>query len=180
MGKRITHASKQGLLARDQQLLTGFPKRLAGVSILVNGTTYTAASAVAMFQARVTVATAVVTTKAAYQAAVKAADAEEIATAATVSGLVEAIYVAFGDDPAALADLGLVPRKKASMTPAQHLAASAKAKATRAARHTMGPKQKAAITGASVPAVATATPPVGAGPIVPPASMPGTAATQQK
>ena len=135
--------TKQDLLARDQGLIVGFPKRLASAQILVDGTTYTASSAVALLQSRVAAVTLVVTQKAAYQAAVKAADVAVSTTAATVSGLVEAIYVAFGDDPAALADFNLPARKKpGAMTPAARLAATAKAKATRAARHTMGPKQK--------------------------------------
>ena len=145
MAARTTHESKQALLTRDQGLIVGFPKRLASAEILVNGTTFTATTAVTFFQTRVTAATLAVTTRAAYLAAVKAADAAESATAATVSGLIEAIYVAFGDDPAALADFGLAPRKKAVLTPAQKLAAAEKAKATRIARHTMGSKQKAAI-----------------------------------
>ena len=149
--------SKAGQLARDQALILWFPKRLPNVHAIVEGTTFTAASAVTLLQARVTAATAAVTSRAAYLAAVKAADAEQTATAATVSGLIEVIYVAFGDDPAALADFGLVPRKKGVMTTAQRLAAEAKAKATRAARHTMGAKQKAAITG-STPAVTTPAP----------------------
>jgi len=139
--------NKQKQLARDQGLIAGIPKRMQNAQILVNGTTLTASAAVALLQGRVTAATNVGATKAAYQAAVKAADAAESATAATVSGIVEVIYVAFGDDPSALADFGLPVRKKGVMTPAQRIAAEAKAKATRAARHTMGPKQKAAITG---------------------------------
>ena len=45
-----------------------------------------------------------------------------------------------------------------ALTPAERLVVTAKAKATRAARHTMGPKQKAAISGATIaPATATTT-----------------------
>jgi hypothetical protein len=134
--------SKGATLARDQGLIVGFPKRMGNAQILVEGTTYTASTAVALLQKRVAAETAVVPAKAAYQAAVKAANAEISATAATVSGFVEAIYVAFGDDPAALADFGLPARKKPVLSPAEKEAATAKAKATRAARHTMGPKQK--------------------------------------
>jgi len=156
--------SKAGQAARDQGLISGFPKRLATAQILVDGTTYTATSAVALLQTRVTAAAQLASAKAGYLAAAKAADAVENATAATVSGLVEAVYVAFGDDPAALSDFNLPVRKKGVMTPAQRLEASAKAKATRVARHTMGPKQKLAITGTAAPAAAA--PATGA--IVPP------------
>jgi len=101
-----------------QGLIAGIPKRINRALSLVNGTTYTAAAAVALLQGRVTAATNAATSRAAYTAAVKAADAADSATAATVSGLVEAIYVAFGEDPAALADFGLPARKKpAPLTP---------------------------------------------------------------
>jgi len=155
-GKTTTKAKN---LARDQNLITGFQKRWPNAQVLVDGVMYTETSAVAFIQNRVTVATTVVTTRAEYQAAVKAADAEEAATAGTVSGFVEAIYVAYGDNPAALADFGLPIRKKGVMTPAERIEASEKGKATRAARHTMGPKQKAKITGETV-AAAASTPPV--------------------
>ena len=146
--------SKASILARDQGLIGGFPKRFGAAQNRRERHDLRTTSAVAVLQSRVGAATQVLLSRAAYLADVKAADAEESATAATVSGLVEAIYVAFGEDPAALADFGLPVRKKASMTPAQHLAAGAKAKATRAARHTMGPKQKLAITGAAPAAAA--------------------------
>lgn len=162
--------TKTETLARDEGLIVGFPKAWPTASVLVDGVTFTAASAVTMLQGRVQVATNVVTTKAAYLAAVKVADAEYSATAKAVSGLVEAVYVAFGDDPAALAEFQLPVRKGATKrTPAQYEAAAAKAKATRAARHTMGPKQKAAITGTSAspaPAAATGTTGPTVGPVV--------------
>jgi hypothetical protein len=42
----------------------------------------------------------------------------------------------------ALATFGLTPRKPRVVSPEARVAAAAKAKATRAARHTMGKKQK--------------------------------------
>ncbi len=149
------------ILARDNGLIAGLPKRLGNQGLLVDGTSYTAATAVPLIQKRVDALAGVVSAEAAYKAAVKAANATLSATAATVSGLVEAIYVGFGDDPAALADFNLPARKKGTMSPQERIAAAAKAKATRAARHTTGTKQKAAITG-NVTGV-TITPVVAAG-----------------
>jgi len=175
----LSTLNKQKQLARDQSLIVGIPKRMASAQFLVNETTYTVAQAVTLLQGRVTAATSMVIAKAAYQAAAKAADVAESTTAATVSGLIEVIYVAYGDDPAALADFGLPARKKGVMTPAQRLAASAKAKATRAARHTMGPKQKAAITG-TVPAVTASEAASVVAPVTSvPAASPVTPATQK-
>jgi hypothetical protein len=139
--------SKTTTLTRDQALLTGIPKRMGSAQFLVNEQMLTAAQVVTLLQTRVMAATNAATSQAAYHAAVKAADNTLRSSAATVSGIVETIYVAFGEDAAALADFGLPVRKKAVLTPAQRIAAAAKARATRAARHTMGAKQKAAVTG---------------------------------
>jgi hypothetical protein len=53
-----------------------------------------------------------------------------------------------GKKNVALANYGIAPDKEATpLTPEQVVARAAKAKATREARHTMGPKQKAKIKG---------------------------------
>jgi hypothetical protein len=144
----MTERTHKQLLTRDQGLIGGLPKRLVNnQTLLVDGTSYTAATAESLLQTRVDALTAVVNAEAAYKLAVKAADAAVSATAATVSGLVEAIYTGFGEDAGALADFQLPERKKPVVSPQARIAAAAKAKATRAARHTTGAKQKAAITG---------------------------------
>ena len=55
--------------------------------------------------------------------------------------------MAFAGQVDTLADFGLTARAKHVATPEEKLASTDKAKATRAARHTMGSKQKAAIKG---------------------------------
>jgi hypothetical protein len=59
-----------------------------------------------------------------------------------LAGLKQALLVAFAGQIDALADFGLTPRKVHVFTPEQRIAAAAKSRATRAARHTMGSKQK--------------------------------------
>jgi hypothetical protein len=82
--------------------------------------------------------------------------------------------VAFAGSIDTLADFALKARKpRTPLTPEQKAAAVAKAEATRAARHTMGPKQKAAIKG-TVPATAPATQPAA------PAPAPATPVTPPK
>jgi hypothetical protein len=58
--------------------------------------------------------------------------------------------VAFGSQLDTLVAFGLTARAKHVATSEEKLAATAKAKATRAARHTMGSRQRAAIKGAVV------------------------------
>ncbi len=78
------------------------------------------------------------------------ADRDERAKTKTfVSGFRQTLKVAFDGSIDALSDFALSPRKLHVPTPEQKAKANAKAKATRAARHTMGPKQKLAIKGAA-------------------------------
>jgi len=151
------------LLTRDQALLLGIPKRLVGTtSVLIDGTSYTAATLTPILQKRIAAMDALTAAEAAYHKAVQTTEATLADTAPTISKLVEALYLGFGEDPAALQDFGLPERKRGVMTSEQLVAASEKAKATRAARHTMGPKQKAKIqgnvTGVTIEPVVAGTP----------------------
>ena len=70
----------------------------------------------------------------------------------------------FGGSIDTLATFGLEPRKTpATVPPVEKVVAVQKALATRKARNTMGPKQKAKIKG-TVPATAPATPPAAPSP----------------
>jgi hypothetical protein len=57
------------------------------------------------------------------------------------------VKAAFGSSPDVLADFGLAPKARAQVTVDGKAVANAKRAATRAARHTMGSKQKLSITG---------------------------------
>ena len=59
----------------------------------------------------------------------------------------QGLLVAFAGQLDTLADFGLTARAKHVATPEEKLASTAKAKATRAARHTMGSRQRAKIKG---------------------------------
>ena len=97
--------------------------------------------------------------RAAWQTAVQADRALEDKTKPFVAALRGSLLASFAGNIDTLARFGLVPRQKPVTTPEVKVAAAAKAKATRAARHTMGPKEKAAIKGTVTPtAPATAAP----------------------
>jgi len=160
------------------QLQTGGQKVIDGLhkhgstltSLVIDGTSYTTAEVIAVVQARVDAFKAAVSSRATWQASVLADKAERAKTKTFMSGLVQALRVAFGNSVDVLADFGLTPHKaRAVRTPEQKAAATAKAKATRAARHTMGRKQKAAIKGtapAAAPPIAATSP----APTAPPSS----------
>src|SRR5207237_10065472 len=59
----------------------------------------------------------------------------------------QTIRVAFANSVDLLGRYGLTPKKARVISPEASVAAAAKARATRLARHTMGPKQKAQIQG---------------------------------
>ncbi|MGH7271253.1 MAG: hypothetical protein ACREJ3_12570 [Polyangiaceae bacterium] len=142
----------------DQKLIDGLNKHSATITTLViGGTSLAPAALITTLQARLSTAHAVQLTRASWQSAVKAAKDERAKTKALVAGLRQAIGVAFAGSIENLADFGLTPPKKAVLSPKQRVLATAKAKATRAARHTLGAKQKQAIKGA-VPPTAPASP----------------------
>jgi hypothetical protein len=88
--------------------------------------------------------------RAAHRSAVQRERALE-ARVQRISGWVrEAVHAAFGGDPRKLGDFGLVPRKPTGpKKPEVIVQAAAKAGATRAARHTLGERQKEKIKGGS-------------------------------
>jgi len=175
--------------AADQAMIDGFTKHQAVIppSLLIAGAPVTTASVISTLQSRIAARTAVTLAEAAFHAAVKANQDEQAKTKVLVSGARTAVAVMFAGQITALADFDLKPRKApAPRTPAQKAASAAKAKATREARHTMGPVQKAQITGANpqgtaapAPAPApAAAPPAAPAPAPAPAAAPVTAATK--
>jgi hypothetical protein len=145
--------------AADQKLIDGLNKHSANLALLLIGnTSYTHADLISTVQTRVSAAISTQSSRATWENAVKAERDERAKTKPLVSGLKQAIQVMFAGSIDSLADFGLTPRKPRVLTPEKKAAAAAKAKATRAARHTMGKKQKKDIKG-TVPATAPVTPP---------------------
>jgi len=167
----------------DQKLIDGLTKHAATIPfVVIGGTSLSPAALIAAMQARLAAAAATVTTRATWLSAVKADADERAKTKTLVSGIRQAMQVAFGGSIDALADFGLKPRKQpAARTPEEKAAAVAKAQATRAARHTMGPQQKKGVKGAVTGVVVTtvsASQPTAAAPTGPsaPATSTGTPA----
>jgi hypothetical protein len=138
--------SKNQEIAADRLLIAGTQKHLAEASVFVNGTTYSGPEIEKRIQGRLDAVTATMAARAAWLAAVKAEEQALSESQAFYNSYKRGLYNMFAaiDD---LADFGLAPHKKSVMTPEQKLAATAKGKATRAARHTMGKRQRLAITG---------------------------------
>jgi hypothetical protein len=148
-----SNASKRNRIARitaEQTLVDGLRKH-AGVipGILVGGTWATTGDLVATLQERIDSAHAVISARASWLAAVYAERAGHARTANYVSGVRTALLVGFAGHLDALADFGLTEPALHVRTPEETLAVTAKIRATRAARHTMGAKQKRMIRGST-------------------------------
>ena len=158
----------------DQKLIDGLNKHAQTVpSLMIGGTSYKTADVIGILQARIAAAKTPVLSRASWQTDVQADRDERAKTKAFVSGLRQALQVAFAGAIDTLADFGLKPRKtRTPRTPEEKAAATAKARATRAARHTMGSKQKAKVKGAAPQAAPAPAPSPTATPTAPKAAEP--------
>jgi hypothetical protein len=155
----------------DQKLIDGLTKHAATLSsIVIAGASTTTANIEAKLQARIAAIKTVQTTKATWQAAIVAQRTEQATTKTFVSGVKQALLVAFAGQVDALADFGLTARKVRVLTPEDKVAAAAKRLATRTARHTLGSKQKAAIKGTVAPTTPVTAAPPAATPTATPAA----------
>jgi hypothetical protein len=166
-----TKLNKVNQQAADQSLIDGFTKHAPTLtSFLVGGATIKASDVITALQARIAAANTTESTRATWQAAVKANTDERASTKTLVSSARQAVQMMFAGSIETLAEFGLKPRKaRTAPTPEQKVVAAAKAKATRAARHTMGTKQKASVKGTITtivtPASPTASPPAAPSPV---------------
>jgi hypothetical protein len=132
----------------DQTLLTGIQSNPQQFPLLVvGGKTMTVADAIVVIQARIDSSNRVAPARSALQAVLKAEQDEHASSHAFVTELRRALQSAFADAPDMLGKYGLRPRKAAAVSVHTRVVAVAKAKATRATRHTMGSKQKQALKG---------------------------------
>ena len=143
----------------EQSLLDGINKHSAAMpTVIVSGAAVPLKDITDTLQARIQAARNVAPAKATWLVAVQA-DRDQRANSKTLIKVLEqALVLHFNGQVETLADFGLTGRKPTVVSPETRVAAAAKAKATRAARHTMGKKQKAKIKG-TVPAAAPEVPP---------------------
>ncbi len=137
----------------EQNLIDGLKKHEATLmSLVLAGTTYKTADVITEVQDRINSAQSVISLRAAWRASIASDQDLRDKQKALMSALRAAIRAAFGGSIDVLADFGLAPRKTPVVrTPQQKIESAEKAKATRAARHTMGKNQKAAIKGTTAP-----------------------------
>jgi hypothetical protein len=139
MGNNTPNNNRIDQITSEQSLIAGFTKHASAItSMAILGTTQTTKDVVATLQSLIDSARAVQTTRATWQVAVQADRALRDKTKTFVSVVKQSLLAAFAGQLDTLADFGLTARKPHVATPEEKIAAAAKAKATREARHTNG------------------------------------------
>ncbi len=146
--------SKTTRADRIRKVKAGLQKYYASTSLVLGGTTYTPAALQSLLQGDIDANDASTVARAEWLSAVKAARATDATVDPVLSAIehaVQAQYAGAASESTVLADFGYASPNRRTLTAAEKSAAAAKARATRQARHTMGARQKAKVTG-SLPA----------------------------
>jgi hypothetical protein len=140
--------SKVTVVDLAKQLIAGTTKHLGnGTKVMLSGGSFTAVEITSKLNQLVTLRTDVDTAKAQTKAKLAAEKADMPALRNLMGALVTFVKAAYGNAPDVLADFWIHPKARTPLTVEAKVAAAAKRKATRAARKTMGSKQKKGVKG---------------------------------
>jgi hypothetical protein len=143
--KRITRVT---LAKRVRDLVAGTQKHAPSGQFTLSGQEFTAQSLIQALESLENAISKVDSAKAGWKDAMKELAAIKAKVDPVMGAYMRWVEATFGTAPATLAELGLAPPKtRTPMTAEKKAVAVAKRLATREARHTKGPKQKAAIKG---------------------------------
>jgi hypothetical protein len=154
----VTKVQAKGtVVVQAEQLIAGTNKHLANVTqVMLTGGSFTPSQVTAQLQALANLRRDVDTAKALTKAKLAAEKTDMPALRIFRDAFVSFVKAAFGNAPDVLADFGLHPKKaRTPQTVEAKAVSAAKRKATRAARHTMGSKQKKGVKGAVTGIVVT-------------------------
>jgi hypothetical protein len=147
-----TKTNQTTVQTRDAQIVAGIGKHLQNEpSISLLGTTYAPGNLTKAFQAQISALATLAALKAQVKAAVAASRTQEVELAALSTALKTYLVNEYGKASPVLSDFGFAPRKATQRNPVTKVIAAARNLATRKERGTMGPVQKAKITG-TIPA----------------------------
>jgi hypothetical protein len=133
-----------------RQVKAGLAKHFASTPLVLAGTTYKPAALQKFLQADVDANDASTAARAAWLTAARNASSTDAVTDVVLRAIHAHVKAQHGesvDAETALADFGYALPRKVTRTVEEKTAAVAQAKATRQARHTLGPKAKAKIKG---------------------------------
>jgi hypothetical protein len=154
----INTQSKGGIVVVAKQLAAVIPKRLSSTTpVAFDGRMLTPDQIVSKLQALVDLRTDVDAAQAMVKAKLAAEAAQAPALRAFTRQVRAYLKATLATSPDALAEFGITSKSRAALTLEGKAAAVAKSAATRAARHTMGPRQKAGVKGDVIGVVVTPT-----------------------
>jgi hypothetical protein len=182
MGSNVPKKNRPSETAAEQRIVDGITKHAAFIpTYFLNGIAMPTADVLAVVQRRLDAGKRVEQAKTEWLAAIAAEREERDRSRVFMSTLKQFVLAAFRGQLGLLADFGLVGPKVPSPKPAALVASAVKAKATRAARHTMGKNQRAAIVG-SPPSftVVPVTPTAASTPVAQPAPAPAPSSAGQE
>jgi hypothetical protein len=166
-------------VTRATNLAAGVAKRFSGMtSVMFDNSAETPAEIEDKLKGFVRDRTAVLVSKAAYEAAVAKANASQAVIVPYMGKLTDYVRAIFGNATEILVDFGIAPLKaRTPMTAEAKVAANAKREATRKARGVMGPRERLQVRG-DVTGV-DITPVIEPAPEPAPAAQPSKAATAE-
>jgi hypothetical protein len=139
----IKKNSKGQVAAVAKQLIAGAEKHLTGVTqVPLAGGSYTLAQITSTLQSLVNLRSDVDASKASTRAKIANEATQMPALRAFLSAFESFVKGAFGPSPDVLAAFGIIPKARVPLTVEAKAAAAAKRASTRAARHTLGTKQR--------------------------------------
>ena len=151
---------------RNRKMIAGVEKHLSkATAVVVDGTSYAPADIVKVLKDSIDVADATAAATAAFHKATAVEKAANAKGDSLYRGLKQYLVTQYKLQPDALADFGIVLGNRQVPDASTVATAVVKRKATRAARHTKGKRQKANVKGA-VPVTAPATTPEASDPSV--------------
>jgi hypothetical protein len=144
--------AKENVIGRMQRLSSGLRQHLSGQVLLLAGASVKADDLVSELDGYVVQLNSTDASEAAWHAQVATTRTlEDSQINPRVSALETYLESLYGPTSATLTDFGLTPRKSKARTVLSKAQAIAKSAATRVARHTLGPREKASIHGTVPP-----------------------------
>src|SRR5579863_320521 len=138
-----TKPTRTSLSQRARGLIAGAQKHPPTGQLTLEGRSFTQATLAQTLQSLIDALSQVDTARAGWKDALKRLADVKADVVPVMRAYVVWIAATYGNAPSILGDYGVAPRKaRTPLSTEQQAAAVAKGKATRAARHTMGPKQK--------------------------------------
>jgi hypothetical protein len=140
--------TKSKVVAAAQQLSAATAKHLAsGTQVSLLGSSFTPDQVTTKLQSVVTLRDNVNAARSSLKAAIAAEAAQTPDLRSFMAAYESYVKAAFGSSIDVLNDFGLAPKSRTPLSAEATIAAVAKRASTRAARHTMGPKQKLGVKG---------------------------------